>query len=197
MASVPEPRAANAVAAAPAPAVQAAAPPAGHAEVHQPAPSRRRAIGIAVAVLALGAAVYFGVPIVKRALNTVSTDDAYVNGHVTFVAARVPGQVESVLVDDNYRVKKGQVLVRLDPKPYEVITEAKQAAYDVAKADLVVAEDDVRAMIGKARAARFKLQHAIELVDNQVALLQANVAKARSGRGRLQTGGSISRSSPA
>ena len=32
-------------------------------------------------------------------------------------------------------------------------------------------------MIGKARAARFKLQHAIEDVDNQVALLQANVPR--------------------
>ena len=177
VASVPEPRAANTAAAAPA---TAATPTAGHAEVHQPTPSHRRAIGIAIAVLTLGAALYFGVPVVKRALITVSTDDAYVNGHVTFVAARVPGQVArdgGVLVDDNYRVKKGQVLVRLDPTPYQVIVEAKQAAYDVAKADLVVAVDEVHAMIGKARAARFKLQHAIEDVDNQVALLQANVAK--------------------
>ncbi len=176
VANAPESRAANSAAAAPATGV-AAAPTAGHVEVHRPMPSHRRAIGIAIAVLVLAAALYIGVPVVKTALNTVSTDDAYVNGHVTFVAARVPGQVESVLVDDNYRVKKGQVLVRLDPKPYEVIVEIKQAAYDVAKADLVVAEDDVRAMIGKARAARFKLQHAIEDVDNQVALLQANVAK--------------------
>jgi membrane fusion protein (multidrug efflux system) len=150
-----------------------------HVAAHQPKPSLRRIVGGALGLVALAAALYFGVPIVQRALNTVSTDDAYVNGHVTFVAARVPGQVDvdGVLVDDNYRVKKGQVLVRLDPKPYEVIVEAKQAAYDVAKADLVVAEDDVRAMIGKARSARFKLQHAIEDVDNQVALLQANVAK--------------------
>ena len=51
-------------------------------------------------------------------LTTVSTDDAYVNGHVTFVAARVPGQVSRVLVDDNNRVHKGDVLVELDPEPY-------------------------------------------------------------------------------
>ena len=36
-------------------------------------------------------------PIIQTALNTVSTDDAYVNGHVTFVAPRVAGQVKSVL----------------------------------------------------------------------------------------------------
>ena len=43
-------------------------------------------------ILVVGAAVV-GIPWVRRALNTVSTDDAYVNGHVTFVAPRVAGQV--------------------------------------------------------------------------------------------------------
>ena len=55
--------------------------------------------------------VYFGTPVVNRAINTVSTDDAYVNSHVTFVAPRVPGQVVKVLVNDNDRVKRGDVLV--------------------------------------------------------------------------------------
>jgi membrane fusion protein (multidrug efflux system) len=148
-----------------------------HAEARQSKLSLRRVIVGAIIVLAIAGALVYGVPAILLALNTVSTDDAYVNSHVTFVAARVPGQVLEVLVDDNYRVKKGEVIVRLDPTPYQVIVEQKRAAYDVAKANLVVAEDDVRAMIGKARSARFKLQHAIEDVDNQVALLQANVAK--------------------
>src|SRR5512143_3106721 len=50
-----------------------------------------------------------GVPWVITALNTVSTDDAFVNGHVTFVAPRVPGQATRVLVDDNNRVHKGDL----------------------------------------------------------------------------------------
>src|SRR5262245_38537224 len=37
--------------------------------------------------------LFEGVPWLRNALRTVSTDDAYVNGHVTFVAARVAGQV--------------------------------------------------------------------------------------------------------
>ena len=87
--------------------------------------SRRRIVVIAVVIVVLALAAYFGVPIVDRALNTVSTDDAYVNGHFTLVAARVPGYVLEVLVDDNYRVRKGDVLVRLDPQPYQVIVDAK------------------------------------------------------------------------
>src|SRR5262245_55627983 len=56
-------------------------------------------LGAAVLLLALVA----GVPWAVRALTTASTDDAYVNGHVTFVAPRVAGQVAKVLVDDNNR----------------------------------------------------------------------------------------------
>jgi membrane fusion protein (multidrug efflux system) len=61
--------------------------------------------------------LFWGVPRVFHALRTVSTDDAYVNSHVTFVAPRVAGQVVRVLVDDNSRVRTGDVLVEPEPEP--------------------------------------------------------------------------------
>src|SRR5208337_3762696 len=42
-------------------------------------------------------ALYEAIPWAITAFRTESTDDAYVNGHVTFVAPRVPGQVVRVL----------------------------------------------------------------------------------------------------
>ena len=75
-------------------------------------------------------------PLDRLTLNTVSTDDAYVNGHVTFVAARVSGQIARVLVDDNNRIHKGDVLAQLDQEPYEVVVAEKRAAVETAKADL-------------------------------------------------------------
>jgi membrane fusion protein, multidrug efflux system len=120
--------------------------------------------------------VFVIVPRALHAWHTVSTDDAYVNSYVTFVAPRVPGQVLRVLVDDNNRVKKGDVLVELDPEPYRVQVAIKQAAVDAAQANLVVAQATVRSQIGQTRGLRFKLQHAIEDVDNQVALIRARVA---------------------
>ena len=120
--------------------------------------------------------VFVIIPRAFHAWHTVSTDDAYVNSYVTFVAPRVPGQVLRVLVDDNNRVKKGDVLVELDPEPYRVQVAIKQAAVDAAQANLVVAQATVRSQIGQARGLRFKLQHAIEDVDNQVALIRARVA---------------------
>src|SRR6516225_3523320 len=140
----------------------------------KPTGKRRRwriVIGILVVVLVL-----LGIPWLLHALNTVSTDDAYVNGYVTFVAPRVSGQVARVLVDDNNRVKTGDVLVGLDPKPYQVQVAIKQAAVDTAQANLVLAQANVRGLIGQARSNRFKLARAIEDVDNQVALTRARVA---------------------
>ena len=67
---------------------------------------QRLAVGLLAAPV-LAAIWKFGVPWIQLTLNTVSTDDAYVNGHVTFVAARVSGQIARVLVDDNYRVHNG------------------------------------------------------------------------------------------
>jgi len=142
----------------------------------KPAGRRRRwpmVLGILVAALLL---LFVGIPRLIHSLNTVSTDDAYVNGYVTFVAPRVSGQVARVLVDDNNRVKKGDVLVELDPKPYQVQVEIKQATVDNAQANLVLARANIRGLIGQARSNRFKLARAIEDVDNQVALIRARVA---------------------
>jgi membrane fusion protein (multidrug efflux system) len=145
--------------------------------------SRRITIGaIALAVCAL--AVY-AAPTIYRILNTISTDDAYVNGHVTSVAARVPGQVTNVYVDDNYRVSKGSLLVQLDKEPYRIQVALKKAAYENAEANLIAAYDQVRGLIGETRSNRFKLQHAIEDVDNQIAVLRANVATLANRRATL------------
>ena len=136
---------------------------------------RRRLLGL-VALAIAAPTLLFGIPRLIRAFNTVSTDDAYVNGYVTFVAPRVSGQVARVLVDDNNRVKKGDVLLELDPEPYQVQVAIKQAAVDTAQANLSVAQANVRGLLGQARSNRFKLARAIEDVDNQVALIRSRVA---------------------
>jgi membrane fusion protein, multidrug efflux system len=124
-------------------------------------------------VLAVG--TYWLIPWVTTALNTVSTDDAYVNGHVTFVAPRVKGQVVRVLVDDNHRVKKSDVLVQLDKEPYRVEVARKQAALDIAQAKHVQAGATVRATAATARALRYKMLNTIQAVRSQIQGLQADV----------------------
>jgi membrane fusion protein (multidrug efflux system) len=137
------------------------------------------------ALVGVAVALYFLVPWLITMLNTVSTDDAYVNSHVTYVAPRVAGQVVRVLVDDNYRVKKGALLVQLDKEPFQVQVAIKKAAVELAQTNLTAAQATVRGQIAQARANRFKLEHAIEDVNNQVANLSAAVAKLNSQKATL------------
>ena len=153
------------------------APTLPESNARKPRAHRRRKwllITAAVAGLAIGG--YAVAPSVNTALNTVSTDDAYVNGHVTLVAPRVAGHVAKVLVDDNQRVKKGDVLVQLDKEPYEVQVEIKRATVVSAEADLAAANAQVRGVVAQIRANRFLLQHAMEDVKTQTADLSAAVA---------------------
>jgi membrane fusion protein, multidrug efflux system len=138
-------------------------------------------MGGVLIVLALTKAV----PYVINAFRTVSTDDAYVNGHVTFVAPRISGQVVHVLVDDNNRVQRGNLLVQLDKEPYRVQVDIAKSALEVAKADLVATQAKVRGLAGLARSQRFELAQAIEDLHNQVAELHAKVAALQAANATL------------
>ncbi len=148
--------------------------------------------GGAIVLLAL----YEAIPWAITAFRTESTDDAYVNGHVTFVAPRVPGQVVRVLVDDNNRVRKGALLVQLDKEPYQVKVDIAQAALLLAQAGIVTAQAKVRGLESLGRGQRFDMANAVHNLNNQVADLHSKVdalqaanatlIKARADYGREQ-----------
>src|SRR5712664_1733718 len=63
-----------------------------------------------------------------------STDDAQVDAHLYPVSGRISGYVTKVNVDDNQYVRKGAVLVEIDPKDYEVAVEQAKASLASAEA---------------------------------------------------------------
>ncbi len=140
---------------------------------------RRWLLWITGSVLALLVLIE-GIPWVVTSVSTVSTDDAFVNGHVTLVAPRVAGQVTHVFVDDNNRVHAGDLLVQLDKEPYQTQVNIAKAAVAVAQADTLAAQAQVRGLEGLARSQRFKLAHAVEDLDNQIAELRSRVATLQS-----------------
>jgi membrane fusion protein, multidrug efflux system len=144
--------------------------------------TRRRKLLIGVLGAVVIAAAVYGVPWIRFVLSTVSTDDAFVNDHVTFVAPRVRGQVSRVLVDDNNRVHKGDLLVELNKEPLRDAVEVKKAAVDTAEADLEAARATVRGIEAQARSRRWQLQEAVENVENQIALLHARVAALKKAK---------------
>ena len=147
--------------------------------------TRRRMLLAGVLCAVVIAAAVFGIPWIRFVLSTVSTDDAFVNGHVTFVAPRVHGEVARVLVDDNNRVHKGDLLVELDNEPFRDAVAVKKAAVDTAQADLEAARATVRGIEAQARSRRWQLQEAVENVENQIALLHARVAALKKAKATL------------
>jgi membrane fusion protein (multidrug efflux system) len=65
--------------------------------------------------------------------------------------------VARVLVDDNNRVRRGDLLVELDKEPYQTAVAVKKAAVDTAKADLQLAIATVRGIEAEAKSRRWKL----------------------------------------
>lgn len=153
--------------------------------VVSPPKRSRQLLVLLLVVVALAVSGYLAAPAIRTAMNTVSTDDAYVNGHATFLAARVSGQVSRVLVDDNMRVKRGDVLVQLDKEPYQVQVAIKEAIVETAERDLTASRAQVRGLASQARSNRFRLQHAMEDVQQQLAVLRSNVAQLKVEQANL------------
>ncbi len=86
-------------------------------------PKTRRALLLGAFTLAA-----VTVALVIHYYGEVTTDDAQVDGHIVAVSSKVYGNVLEVLVDDNQGVKAGQVMVRIDPRDYQVkVDQAKVA----------------------------------------------------------------------
>jgi membrane fusion protein (multidrug efflux system) len=128
---------------------------------------RRRALALAllgVGVLVVGV---YGVRAWRHWERHVSTDDAFVEAHVSPVSARVRGTVVAVLVRDNQEVAAGAPLVRLDPRDLEVKVLQARAALATAESRL--------------RLAAAGVPMTDESTRSQVALAEATAAKAALG----------------
>jgi membrane fusion protein, multidrug efflux system len=93
-----------------------------------------------------------------------------------FVAPRVSGQISRVLVDDNNHVHKGDFLAQIDKEPFEIAVSQKKAAVDTANTDLQAAIATARGNEAQAMSRRWKLQSAVEDLENRIALLHDRVA---------------------
>ena len=88
----------------------------------------------------------------------VSTDDAFVRAAKESINARVAGQVVEIAVRDNQRVRKGQLLFRIDPVPYQI-------AVDQAEARLASAGLSIDALKATYRQQLAELQSAKDCAD--------------------------------
>ncbi len=79
----------------------------------------------------------------RESRRWVETDNAYLDGPVHPVAARLVGTVEEVLVEEHSRVRQGQVLIRLDPRDACIRRDQNEAKLAETRASLAAAETGV------------------------------------------------------
>jgi membrane fusion protein, multidrug efflux system len=153
--------------------------------------SSRKPLIFGVLFVAAAAGTYFWI----HSMNRVSTDDAQVDGHIIPVSPKIYGKVLEVLVDDNQQVKKGQVLVRIDPRDYQAKVDQAQAAVAVAESQSQGASAGVpltrdttgssvtaaEAQLSAARADYNQAQVDYERASTaEIAMARANVAAAQA-----------------
>jgi membrane fusion protein (multidrug efflux system) len=104
-------------------------------EVAAPRKKRLRVVVmLAVPLILLAVGAYFYL----TSGRYVSTDNAYVQQDKVSVSALVTGPIVEVAVKENQRVKKGDLLFRIDPSPYRIALE--QAEAQIASAQVSVSK---------------------------------------------------------
>jgi membrane fusion protein (multidrug efflux system) len=96
-------------------------------------PGGRVAVMIMVIVLVILALV-LGASYLLLTMSRESTDDAFIQGHIVSVSARVDGHITKVYVQDNQWVEKGDLLAELDPRDFQVSLDLASAALSAAQA---------------------------------------------------------------
>ena len=148
---------------------------------------KRRAFLVAGAVTFAGLLALLGYRVYSR--THLTTDDAFVEGSIHMIAARVPGTVFKVPVTDNQPVKKGSLLVRLDPEPFQhALKEAEASLRTEEKRldelDALASAHEKRFMAARAslllvRDRREQLAAALSARDAEVRAREAALAQAR------------------
>lgn len=127
-----------------------------------PAPSQRggtrKRAGVILLLLAVVIGLGLGVRWFIRSMTHITTDNAFVEAHIHAISPRVPGTVTAVPVTDNQFVRKGDLLVELDPADYEVRLNA-------ASADLDMARNETSGDYAQVEAARAAVSHARARLD--------------------------------
>ncbi|HZZ89118.1 MAG TPA: biotin/lipoyl-binding protein, partial [Caulobacteraceae bacterium] len=141
----------------------------------RPPSNRQRLFLILGAAVAAGAVTY-GLYWLLVASHHVSTDDAYVNADVADVTPLVSGPIISAPATDTLPVKKGDVLVELDPTDFRIALASAQAALGQAqrKVEGYFASRDAQTATTAAKAAD------VDRARADVASAEADVAKART-----------------
>ena len=150
------------------------------------APSRRRLWRRVLMLAGVIAVVAGGVAFWLTGGRYVTTDDAYVEANKLMVSTDVSGIVADVDVKEGQSVHKGDVLFRLDPKPFQIALDQAQSRMAETALTIRSMEQDYKRMLSDIEAQRAQVQLAQTNYDRQLGLIriggtaQQNVDQAKA-----------------
>ena len=137
----------------------------------RPKSSRKNTLRIGLPILLVFALVIGG-RFFLNARAWESTDDAFIEGHVIAMSPHVPAFVSKVLVDDNFEVKAGELLVELDTRDFEIAVAQARANVTAAEGRLQQAISQSAAAEANVGTARADLASAEANAENANAVLR-------------------------
>jgi len=120
--------------------------------------TRKRAAAILLILFVVAAAM--GAHLWIRSKTHVETDNAFIESHVYSISSRIPGNVAQVMVRDNQHVRKGELLVELDPVDYRIRVANYSAQLDMAKNETSSTYAQVEAAKAAVNSDRARLEQA-------------------------------------
>ncbi len=118
------------------------------------------------------------------AATHISTDDAFVDGRIHTIAAKINGTVKTLCVVDNQLVKKGDVLVEIDPVDYNVRVDEAGASLSSERSRVA----EMGARINVARAQREEMADQAEGARINVEVQKKNLVQAEADIKKAQAG---------
>src|SRR5262249_43948735 len=115
---------------------------------------RRRTLGRLVGFGIVAGALLLGVVVVRRVVRHPQTDDAVVTADIIGVVPQVSGTITELHVKDNDRVKEGDLLLVIDPRPYEFAVQRARAELASLDGEIEVTERKIEGQRFAAAAAK-------------------------------------------
>ena len=137
----------------------------------QVAPKKRNPVFLIILILLIVGGAWFGISKWQHGKHHEETDDAQVSADISPVIPRVAGYITEVRVRDNQQVKKGDTLLILDKRDYQIRVDAAEAALEIAKSSLGSAEASSTA----AQVNIATYQASVGTVDAQIEAAKVNV----------------------
>jgi membrane fusion protein (multidrug efflux system) len=138
---------------------------------HKPPIYKRPGVIIPVSAFLI-IAMIGGIAYWLHARHYVSTDDAYIDGHVTQISPQIPALVLKLHITDNQFVHQGELVLELDPTDYGVALEQAKAQALASQGRLAQAEAQIEAAKAAVSQANAEVEAAQVALDNTTRDLQ-------------------------